>query len=886
MLLSYLEHPVFSQYPQARVGCITRRMAGPIRFLHPEPSQHYDSSTFTTKISKNPNSNHTLKTKIPPLKDGCSQLLIAAEPSKVFHKTSGAKADPDIEDAIEQSTSEDPKLAQSDGPNRRPSITDSPPSSSDIYRIQWPVEGSKRQKKIYPLASLGSDGWSEAQYQERAALVIGHLKKAVDDHPELRDYARHIDYASFMCGPTPSTAVSSIVVYCPQTLVPRLRVCFNKKAMERLYCGRRSRFHSLFKKIYPARPPFRLVYFRTPGTPTKRKAAETDICGHIKSDTTMCGTLVKHGGHTATLALTLSVDSQYLGLTVNHLFSKSCDLEDLKYSRSSVLSHSESVSDDCEEWTINDDDLVSVDQLWVDDMDYDDSGECKWPSLDNAEMAHESGSDHRHAATNDLLPWVSVGCKVDLLEEPAPPEPDLDWSLVKLPVQYASRPNAFYPNGEGYPPRYLTTCANTPRYHGVPVYMISGASGLRSGLLLGNYSYIGAKAGQGHCKVWTVILDDPTGVIEGDCGSVIVDQQTSEVYGHVVGANPLDQAYVVPISATTEQIRKSLQATEVTIPQPPHPLHESHFQKPHTTTFNGEEPEELRDFRKWVDEASVPGICGMGATDTPSFMPVSVLNTYLDCNLPSILKGLFGVSENKERYGQIRKRYVKVFATLLYIGKGELIDQFQEYDNLRDKKLPFAKKPDEFPSSPDDEDFFHKFYNRQWMFCAPEFHNGQIDSHYEDERILPIIRKEELGSPGNTKARAYKIVFHGSYNKLDPDVENPSDNTFVLKTYTCKNSEQDYRDKLQAFLKLRASSNPSTCVIGFYGSYWQHDTYNIILEYANSGTLEEYFQNVVPPSKSEDIVQFWEDMFNIADALRNIHSMHPGDGEAPELFQG
>ena len=378
------------------------------------------------------------------------------------------------------------------------------------------------------------------------------------------------------------------------------------------------------------------------------------------------------------------------------------------------------------------------------------------------------------------------------------------------------------------------------------------------------------------------------------------------MYGHVVGANPLDQAYVVPISATTEQIRKSLQATEVTIPQPPHPLHESHFQKPHTTTFNGEEPEELRDFRKWVDEASVPGICGMGATDTPSFMPVSVLNTYLDCKLPSILKGLFGVSENKERYGQIRKRYVKVFATLLYIGKGELIDQFQEYDNLRDKKLPFAKKPDEFPSSPDDEDFFHKFYNRQWMFCAPEFHNGQIDSHYEDERILPIIRKEELGSPGNTKARAYKIVFHGSYNKLDPDVEvtscsscilfklaqpanleqNPSDNTFVLKTYTCKNSEQDYRDKLQAFLKLRASSNPSTGVIGFYGSYWQHDTYNIILEYANSGTLEEYFQNVVPPSKSEDIVQFWEDMFNIADALRNIHSMHPGDGEAPELFQG
>ncbi|OCK72670.1 hypothetical protein K432DRAFT_271758, partial [Lepidopterella palustris CBS 459.81] len=130
----------------------------------------------------------------------------------------------------------------------------------------------------------------------------------------------------------------------------------------------------------------------------------------------------------------------------------------------------------------------------------------------------------------------------------------LDWSLVKLPLEYALRPNAFFPNGEGYPSRYLTTCANAPRCHGVPVYMISGASALRSGLLLGRYLYISAKAGQGLCKVWIVLLDDPIGgVIDGDCGSIIIDQQTSEVYDHVVGANPLDQAYIVPLIATVEQ---------------------------------------------------------------------------------------------------------------------------------------------------------------------------------------------------------------------------------------------------------------------------------------------------------------------------------------------
>ena len=483
-------------------------MASPIRFLHPKPSQHYDSSTLTTTISKNRNSNHTPKTKITALKDDYSQVLIATEPSKMFHKTSGAETDPDIKDAIEQSTSEDPQLVQSDGSNRRPSIKDSPPSSSDVYRIQLPVEGSKRQKKIYPLALLGLDGWSQAQCEERADLVIGHLKKAVDDHPVLRDHARYIVYEPHMCGTTPSNAVPSIVVYCPHTLVHRLRSCFKKKAMERIHCREPSFVDRIFTKIRPPRPPFHLVYYRTTDTPVRRKATDMAIYGHLQSDTTMCGTLVKHSGRTATLALTLFVDSRYLALTVDHLFHKESNLGSLTDSHSNLLSH---VSDECEEDTINNDDPESVDQLWVDDMDYDDSEECERSSPEITGVPHGSKSDRGHAATDDLLPWVFIGQKVDLLTEPVQSEPYLDWSLVELPLRYASRLNVFYPNGEGCSPRYLTTCSNTPRYHGVPVYMISGASGLRSGLLLGNYSYIDAKAGQAHCKVWTVILDDPTG---------------------------------------------------------------------------------------------------------------------------------------------------------------------------------------------------------------------------------------------------------------------------------------------------------------------------------------------------------------------------------------
>jgi hypothetical protein len=58
------------------------------------------------------------------------------------------------------------------------------------------------------------------------------------------------------------------------------------------------------------------------------------------------------------------------------------------------------------------------------------------------------------------------------------------------------------------------------------------------------------------------------GVIDGDCGSLIVNQETLEVYGHVVASNPLGEAYVVPLRNTFHQIRDALGAKEVSLPSP------------------------------------------------------------------------------------------------------------------------------------------------------------------------------------------------------------------------------------------------------------------------------------------------------------------------------
>jgi len=62
-------------------------------------------------------------------------------------------------------------------------------------------------------------------------------------------------------------------------------------------------------------------------------------------------------------------------------------------------------------------------------------------------------------------------------------------------------------------------------------------------------------------------------------------------------------------------------------------------------------------------------------------------------------------------------------------------------------------------------------------------------------------------------------------------------------------------------------------IIKFYGSYIHRDEFNVLLEFADKGSLEEYFQRESPPSQSADIIQFWEGLFQLIKGLKTIHSV-------------
>ena len=173
-------------------------------------------------------------------------------------------------------------------------------------------------------------------------------------------------------------------------------------------------------------------------------------------------------------------------------------------------------------------------------------------------------------------------------------------------------------------------------------------------------------------------------------------------------------------------------------------------------------------FHAWrhSPEAQLPGTGGPDLETTSSFVPRLNLQKYFE--EPHRLEHLLdAVLEDHERSAvdanYVREHYLQSFAILVCIGEGGLIHHFQQYETLRDQKLPHRTLPDDFPITTPHK--FEQFKNAQWQFC-PKILEYNMNSRFKEEDILPIIRKEKIGEGGS--AIIYRIVVEESYNSLRP----------------------------------------------------------------------------------------------------------------------
>lgn len=176
----------------------------------------------------------------------------------------------------------------------------------------------------------------------------------------------------------------------------------------------------------------------------------------------------------------------------------------------------------------------------------------------------------------------------------------------------------------------------------------------------------------------------------------------------------------------------------------------------------------VQAFHTWrhSSEAQLPGIGGPNFDTLPSFIPLSNLKAYFE--RPRQLENLLdAVLDSNQRsavdVNHVRNNYLQSFATLLCIGEAPMIRHFHQQPSLRDGKLPYHTRPDDFPCTT--PDIFQEFKNAQWQFCASKLEYG-MDYRFKEEDILPIIRKEKIGEGGS--AIIYKIVVDEEYNSLLP----------------------------------------------------------------------------------------------------------------------
>lgn len=62
-------------------------------------------------------------------------------------------------------------------------------------------------------------------------------------------------------------------------------------------------------------------------------------------------------------------------------------------------------------------------------------------------------------------------------------------------------------------------------------------------------------------------------------------------------------------------------------------------------------------------------------------------------------------------------------------------------------------------------------------------------------------------------------------------------------------------------------------------------TWNILLEYGDLD-LDEYFLERLPPVFPINILGFWEDLFEVGDAIKGVHNLEYGKGELAEQYYG
>ena len=368
------------------------------------------------------------------------------------------------------------------------------------------IPGSQANERIFPILDVTSALYSEDELNDHYNARVHFMMYLVENHATLNISADLITYSLFMAGTTSEKAVPSIIITTTSSIVKELRLLFDYNLFVNYNQCERTAGLCESTVSHPERqdvPGFPLVYYATDQPQIVHTAGEHTCAAYYRNESTMCGALLEYQTRISTLGLVLQVNSEMRGLTVDHLFNPVPKPRRTRPpEESQESSHGLKNAD-----STNNREVSWIRQPWINNID----------GMDLPEVVPETKHQNtrfslRSSIDNDRIgdqQRVKYAQKVEMLEDLPHPEPYLDWALVKF-VPRGSLPgsvNLFWPYGPSEGPVMLQNIAERPPHSKVPVFIISGQSGVASGVISGNVSYIGSNNGKEACKVWIVDPD-------------------------------------------------------------------------------------------------------------------------------------------------------------------------------------------------------------------------------------------------------------------------------------------------------------------------------------------------------------------------------------------
>lgn len=148
------------------------------------------------------------------------------------------------------------------------------------------------------------------------------------------------------------------------------------------------------------------------------------------------------------------------------------------------------------------------------------------------------------------------------------------------------------------------------------------------------------------------------------------------------------------------------------------------------------------------------------------YVPLTELYTYW--TIPKIREACESYSEAfPTRHRLIKDRYLRVFSTLVFIGKLSYLPAFQRM-GLGDQRFPDTTLPNDWEQSPSHRSMFDDFKSHQWTFFPVILDRDSLDDTWlPPERILPLRVQAKIREQlYSDRATITKVQFHPSCNSL------------------------------------------------------------------------------------------------------------------------